>query len=245
MSHPQTTLQRWLLLGIALQCSQITKRPVQQTSDVVLFKKYTCRIPSAAWKGKRINTLDTWWTQVKSSSHKFRLTAVSTITWRALRCPQLSSLSLEGRCSRGTTGLEETCLQYCTWASESWNRSRVSQAKHHTKASNLQQHSSLMPSLVKLHAQITQPKSFYQMPGYHVIPLISTGIHSLKCIQEMSWKHAPRSGKNNPRKHKREVTIGEFIAGTAAYQSNDRKSSPNSTEKSCRTNMTSIIVLRI
>lgn len=62
----------------------------------------------------------------------------------------------------------------------------------------------------------------------------------------MPQKHAPRSGKNNnPRKQKREVTIGEFIAGTAAYQSNDRKSSPSRAEKSCRANMTSIIVLRI
>lgn len=84
------------------------------------------------------------------------------------------------------------------------------------------------------------------MPDYHIIPLISTGTHSLKCLQEMPSKHAPRNGKNNnPRKQRREVTIGEFIAGTAAYQSNDRKSSPNSTEETYRTNMTSITVLRI
>lgn len=49
----------------------------------------------------------TWWTQVKSSSHKFRLTAVSIVTWRAMLCPQLSFPEPWGKvlqgdpCSRG------------------------------------------------------------------------------------------------------------------------------------------------
>lgn len=124
------------------------KKPLSnRLQNMVLLKKYTYRIPSAAWK--RVNILDTWRTQEKSSSHKFRS------TWSAMLCLQLSSPSLEGRCSRGTPVLEDFCLQYCMWTSERWNSPRVSQAKH-AKASNLQWYCSLMPSLVKSHTQLWQ-----------------------------------------------------------------------------------------
>lgn len=40
------------------------------------------------------------------------------------------------------------------------------------------------------------------------------------------------------------VTIARFIAGAAAYQNNDSKSSPNNMRKSCRTDVTTITVLK-
>lgn len=93
---PPNYFKRWLLFEIALHCSQITKKHLYNRIQTWLFlKKYTYRIPSAAWKGKRVNTLDAWWTQIKSSSHKFRLTAVSIVTWRAMLCLQLSSLQMK------------------------------------------------------------------------------------------------------------------------------------------------------
>lgn len=49
------------------------------------------------------------------------------------------------------------------------------------------------------------------------------------------------SGNNN---NKKEVTIAQFIAGAAAYQKDDRKSSPNNVQKSCRTDVTTITVLK-
>lgn len=95
------------------------------------------------------------------------------------------------------------------------------------------------------HAQIALSKSWYQMANYYTFPLTGTVIHSLKCIQETSYMCVPKSYKNNnPRKQNKEITIAEFTAGAAAYQSNDRKSSPNKVQKSCRTNTTAIIVLK-
>lgn len=95
------------------------------------------------------------------------------------------------------------------------------------------------------HAQIALSKSWYQVANYCTFPLTCTVIHALKCIQETSYMCVPKSYKNNnPRKQNKEITIAEFTMGAAAYQSNDRKSSPNKVQKSCRTNMTAIMVLK-
>lgn len=155
-------------------------------------------------------------------------------------------------CGRGRNELPVSPNRFCIrmfTLSEQWLKARAgkrvlpSPAQPETQDSHTNitsqhmrklQHRSLMPSPFKFCAQIALPKLRYQMTNYCIIPLTRTGIHSLKRIQETSQMREPRSGKNNnPRKHKKDVRVAEFIAGSEAYQNNDRKSSPNNVQKSC------------